>query len=196
MTIRARARRAVQGFLLSEDPPAIQARLDNINHQVVHIEVRLERLEGSLTELRRRLDETDEALRYMIGEVSHGSQHSLALLLAIHHVSVESAAHPHAIAAHLHAIVEEVRAEREATFASNDAASVKLAEVTQELARFGRLAALGAEQLERALDRRTLPDMVTIESSIDHARELVEVARSQYRDPMPKDAAPIEPLCP
>jgi hypothetical protein len=161
MTIRARCRRAVLGFLLSEVPSVIQARLD----------------------------ETDGALRYMIGEVSQGSQQTLGLVQAIHHESVESAAHRHGI-------VEEVRAEREATFASNDAARVRLSEVTQELARFGRLAALGAEQLERALDQRTLPDMLTMESTIDHARELVEIARSQYRDPMPQDAAPIERLRP
>jgi tetrahydromethanopterin S-methyltransferase subunit G len=179
----------------------INHQLDRINHQVVHIEGRLGRVDGALPDLvtasmtvaqlqsavellRRRVDETDEALRYMVGEVSQGSQQMLPLVVAIHDELAETAAH-------LHAIVEDVRAEREATFASNDAAGVRLIDVTQQLALFGRLAALGVEQLETSLGGRTLPDMITMESSIDHARALAEVARSQYRDLMPQDAAPI-----
>lgn len=117
--MRARLRQ----LMLGPDPisPADDRRTDEILGAIHDLRLTLVAVAERQHEIGTRLVEADEALRFMVGEVSQLTQRMLGLALASHHDTRIAASAGTTLIERLGHLSELVESERDAIFASNDA---------------------------------------------------------------------------
>lgn len=204
--MKARIRR----YLAFAKTPSEQVRraLDASLNEVAAIRQETASLRGEVAQLASAvtaLSATTEAMRVVnltIGDRARTTEQIVTwtkelLLGANHHITAtqktvdDLANHQFAT---VRSIVEglnaQILAEREATLASNDGTRRHLSALSEQLAEVTRT-------LEGVITyQRTAPHIDAAARMLEHAQEIVDVARSQYTESIPRDATAFASVTP